>query len=197
MTLREFGMNPNNAASTDSLPETAQAYWRDGYVACDSLLSMDEVDALRRETAAIVRGERDDIVGAEPGARDDDALMVGVIAVHFPHKISPVLRQAMSHPKIVEVLKAIIGPDIKSMQTMLFVKGAGQPGQAWHQDEHFIATRELSTMRRSRMAAFGCIQARRPRASSNRCARTAKRVSTPPTRSTTTLTSVKAACPCN
>jgi hypothetical protein len=44
----------------------------------------------------------------------------------------------------VEVLQSLIGPDIKSMQTMLFVKKAGMPGQAWHQDEHFIATRDAS-----------------------------------------------------
>jgi ectoine hydroxylase-related dioxygenase (phytanoyl-CoA dioxygenase family) len=50
----------------------------------------------------------------------------------------------MAHPRLVEVLTAIIGPDVKSMQTMLFVKAAGQPGQAWHQDEHFIPTRDRS-----------------------------------------------------
>ncbi|HEY1425910.1 MAG TPA: phytanoyl-CoA dioxygenase family protein, partial [Caulobacteraceae bacterium] len=67
-----------------------------------------------------------------------------VIAIHFPHKISPLMRAAMTHPKVVEVLTSIIGPDVKSMQTMLFVKASGQPGQAWHQDEHFIPTRDRS-----------------------------------------------------
>jgi ectoine hydroxylase-related dioxygenase (phytanoyl-CoA dioxygenase family) len=131
--------------SEDALGDIAAAYQRDGYVACDGLLSSDEVEALRRETVAIVRGERGDIVGRAPeDDRSDDALMAGVIAVHFPHKISPLMRQAMFHPKVVEVLRAIIGPDIKSMQTMLFVKASGQPGQAWHQDEHFIPTRDRS-----------------------------------------------------
>ncbi|HXQ17065.1 MAG TPA: hypothetical protein VN814_20820, partial [Caulobacteraceae bacterium] len=73
----------------------AAAYRRDGYVACEGLLSLAEVDALRRETAAIVRGERGDIVGSEAGdGRSDDELLGGVIAVHFPHKISPLMRQA-------------------------------------------------------------------------------------------------------
>jgi hypothetical protein len=70
--------------------------------------------------------------------------MAEVIAIHFPHKLSPLMRQTMFHPKVVEVLKAIIGPDVKAMQTMLFVKAAGKPGQAWHQDEHFIPTRDRS-----------------------------------------------------
>ena len=135
--------------SANPLGDIAEAYRRDGYVACEGLLAPEEVEALRRETVAIVRGERGDIVGRAPDdesdeGRDDDALMAGVIAVHFPHKISPLMRQAMFYPKVVEVLQAIIGPDIKSMQTMLFVKASGQPGQAWHQDEHFIPTRDRS-----------------------------------------------------
>jgi phytanoyl-CoA hydroxylase len=136
---------PEQHPAAASLVAVAEAYRRDGYVACEGLLTPDEVEALRRETVAIVRGERGDIVGAEPGAgKGDDELMGGVIAVHFPHKISPLMRAAMAHPKVVEVLQAIIGPDIKAMQTMLFVKAAGKPGQAWHQDEHFIPTRDRS-----------------------------------------------------
>ena len=127
------------------IADVAAAYARDGYVACEGLLGAAEVDALRTETAAIVRGERGDIVGSQAGSGlSDDELMGGVIAVHFPHKISPLMREAMFHPNVVEVLKAIIGPDVKAMQTMLFVKSAGRPGQAWHQDEHYIATRDRS-----------------------------------------------------
>ena len=50
----------------------------------------------------------------------------------------------LAHPTIVDVLRQIIGPDIKSMQSMLFTKGEGRPGQAWHQDEYFIPTRDRS-----------------------------------------------------
>jgi ectoine hydroxylase-related dioxygenase (phytanoyl-CoA dioxygenase family) len=128
-----------------SLIGVAAAYARDGYVACAGLLTPVEIEELRRETAAIVRGERGEIVGAQSGdGRGDDELMSDVIAIHFPHKISPLMRAAMAHPKVVEVLRAIIGPDIKAMQTMLFVKRAGMPGQAWHQDEFYIPTRDRS-----------------------------------------------------
>lgn len=120
-------------------------YVRDGFVIVPSLLTRAEVDALNDEAAAIVRGERGAIVGADLGAGKSEAqLMAEIIAIHFPHKTSPLALATMTHPNIVPVLRALIGPNVKAMQTMLFVKHAGQPGQAWHQDEHFIATRDRS-----------------------------------------------------
>ncbi|PAX07737.1 phytanoyl-CoA dioxygenase family protein [Sphingomonas lenta] len=121
------------------------AYDRDGFVAVEGLLSPDEVAGLKAEAAAIARGLRGPLIGAEPrdGASDDE-VMADILAIHFPHKTSVVVLDAVKHPRIVEVVTALIGPDVKSMQTMLFMKRAGKPGQAWHQDEHFIATRDGS-----------------------------------------------------
>ena len=45
---------------------------------------------------------------------------------------------------ITDVLTRVIGPDVKCMQSMLFIKSSGKPGQAWHQDEDFIPTRDRS-----------------------------------------------------
>ena len=50
----------------------------------------------------------------------------------------------LTHPTIVDVLTRTIGPNVKSMQSMLFIKASGKPGQAWHQDEGFIPTRDRS-----------------------------------------------------
>ena len=120
-------------------------YDRDGYVAVDGLLSGEEIEALKGEAAAVARGERGEIVGAEPAdGRADDEVMGEILAIHFPHKASASMRGAMAHPRVVEVLNRLIGPDVKAMQTMLFVKRAGKPGQAWHQDEHYIPTRDRS-----------------------------------------------------
>jgi phytanoyl-CoA hydroxylase len=127
------------------LQELRRAYDQDGYVAVEGLLGPDEVEALRREVVAIVRGERGEIPGADAdGAGDDETLLGAVLAIHFPHKVSQLMRKAVAHPAVVPVLEALIGPDVKAMQTMLFVKRAGKPGQAWHQDEHYIPTRDRS-----------------------------------------------------
>jgi hypothetical protein len=55
-----------------------------------------------------------------------------------------VLADISRHPGIVEVLTQIIGPNVKMMQSMLFINGPGKPGQAWHQDEGHIPTRDRS-----------------------------------------------------
>ncbi|MGD7706629.1 phytanoyl-CoA dioxygenase family protein [Microlunatus sp. Y2014] len=74
----------------------------------------------------------------------DDEVLRQFLCIHFPHKASPMAMRAMSAPRVVEGLTRVIGPNVKSMQSMLFIKAEGRPGQAWHQDEHFIPTRDRS-----------------------------------------------------
>ena len=121
-----------------------EAYARDGYLVVPELLTADEVASLRTEAVAIATGARGDVLGAEPAAGTGDDAMRRVLAIHFPHKASPLMLAALRHPRVVDVLIALIGPDVKAMQSMLFVKAAGKPGQAWHQDEHYIPTRDRS-----------------------------------------------------
>ncbi len=74
-----------------------------------------------------------------------------ILAVHFPHSVSPKMRSMIAHPGVAGVIKRIAGAHLpqwdgraKCMQSMLFVKPPGVPGQAWHQDERFIPTRDRS-----------------------------------------------------
>src|SRR5579864_5613612 len=127
------------------LADLKTAYDRDGFVAVEGLLAVDEVETLRAEIVAVALGERGEIAGAEPRAgRSDEALVGDILAIHMPHKISPLVRATMTHPRIVPILTSLIGPNVKAMQTMVFVKRPGKPGQAWHQDEHYIPTRDRS-----------------------------------------------------
>jgi phytanoyl-CoA hydroxylase len=66
------------------------------------------------------------------------------LCVHFPHKLSERMRGTLTHPVVVDALRQRIGPNVKAMQSMLFIKSEGKPGQAWHQDELFIPTRDRS-----------------------------------------------------
>jgi phytanoyl-CoA hydroxylase len=117
-----------------------------GYLVASGLLSNNEIEELKKETASIFRGERGNVDGMLPVEKDetDADVLKKYVAIHFPHKISPLIHGYLSHRKIVDVLTNIISPNVKCMQSMLFVKGPGKAGQSWHQDEFYIPTRDRS-----------------------------------------------------
>ncbi|WP_299448138.1 phytanoyl-CoA dioxygenase family protein [uncultured Phycicoccus sp.] len=121
-------------------------YHRDGFVVLPGALGPAEVEELREEAVRLCRGDLAEIGGAAgpvPGESDED-LLRRFLCVHYPHKVSEVAARAMHAPAVVALLTQVIGPNVKSMQSMLFVKSEGKPGQPWHQDEYFIPTRDRS-----------------------------------------------------
>lgn len=127
-------------------PEAVQFFHENGFLVLEDALSPEEIDAHRREAVAICREERGPVHGAFPGlpGESDDDVMRRYLCIHFPHKISPLMTESLAHPGIVDVVTKVISPNVKCMQSMLFIKGAGKPGQAWHQDEIYIPTRDRS-----------------------------------------------------
>jgi phytanoyl-CoA hydroxylase len=121
-------------------------YHRDGYAVLAEALSAGEVRALRDEAVRICRGELGDVDGVRRAAAGEPAERVvrEYLCIHFPHKLSDLMRKTLAHPAIVDALTGLIGPNVKAMQSMLFIKSEGKPGQAWHQDELFIPTRDRS-----------------------------------------------------
>jgi phytanoyl-CoA hydroxylase len=134
------------AAPTLDRAETRRFYQDNGYFVLPNALSEAEVRALRAETARVCAGEAGQVSGSEARkvGETDDELLQRVLCIHFPHKVSELMYQTLAHPAVVEVLTAVIGPNVKCMQSMLFIKAAGKPGQAWHQDEDYILTRDRS-----------------------------------------------------
>jgi len=128
-------------------PDTLHAaYDRDGHVVLPDVLDSAMLAAVRREATAICRGDRgqvDGLVPAPAGESDADVL-ARYLCIHFPHKLSALVRDVARLPAVVEPLTVVIGPNVKMMQSMLFVKAAGKPGQSWHQDEAHIPTRDRS-----------------------------------------------------
>jgi len=114
----------------------------------ENLVSQSEVSLLKNEIASIARGRYGTIKGLDPIPSDskptDDEVMQKYLCIHHAHKISKELRQFLSYGPIVDVLTTLISPNVKCMQSMFFVKGSKKPGQAWHQDEYYIPTRDRS-----------------------------------------------------
>jgi len=131
----------------------ARAYLRDGYVVVSELLGADEVEALQQDLVRLARGDYPtQALPVISEAISDAQVLSNLLCIHQPHLVSPLIHRSLSHPKIAAVLGEIVGAhlgrwwdgSVKCMQSMFFAKPAGKPGQAWHQDEGFIPTRDRS-----------------------------------------------------
>jgi phytanoyl-CoA hydroxylase len=72
--------------------------------------------------------------GLKPGQREDWA------RGHMLHRLSPLHEHFLLHPRLLDGLAALIGPDVLALQSQLFFKKSGQPGQGYHQDAYYLAT---------------------------------------------------------
>ena len=117
-----------------------------GYYIIEQGMKPGEIEEINQEAIAICGGKKGAIEGVKPVEGEaDESVLKNYLCIHFPHKVSEVIRDKyLGHPAIIEVLKEAIGPNVKCMQSMLFMKNAGKPGQAWHQDEFYIPTRDRS-----------------------------------------------------
>ena len=63
-----------------------------------------------------------------------------LLRVHMLHRELEIHERYLLHPRIVDVVSGLIGPDVLALQSMTFVKGPGSPGQGYHQDSFHIIT---------------------------------------------------------
>ena len=133
-------------------------YLTHGFALLANALSAEEVAAINDDALRLCRGEYGELVYGDPAAgwagsrRDfaaeaelsDEDLLRRYLCIHHPHKMSTPARAALTAPLVVDALVRVVGPNVKAMQSMLFIKSEGKPGQPWHQDEYFIPTRDRS-----------------------------------------------------
>ena len=124
--------------------EQIESYGENGYLVVPGLASEEDVEELRRDTLRICRGVYPhEKLQPMDGSLSDDEVLRNFLCIHHPHKVSPVIcARGVRHTGIADVLAGLIGPDVKCMQSMLFVKPPEFQGQAWHQDEIYIPTRD-------------------------------------------------------
>jgi hypothetical protein len=130
----------------------AEFFVEHGYLVVPQLLTPDEVEIGRDETLRFARGDYP--LSNPPLVADDatDEERVGaMLAVHFPHWVSEASLGLVHHRGVVDVLSKVTAAHlpfwdgrVKCMQSMLFLKPPGLQGQAWHQDERYIPTRDRS-----------------------------------------------------
>lgn len=124
--------------------EEVRFYKENGFLVLQNGLSSEELETLKTEAVRICREEGEQLGNEYVDGESEDDAMRRFLCIHFPHKISEIMREYLRKPQIADVLTNIISPNVKCMQSMLFIKASGKPGQAWHQDEFFIPTRDRS-----------------------------------------------------
>ncbi len=121
--------------------EEYRFYRTQGYLVVRQLVSEEEVAFLREHAMDILYG-RVSLPGVAPppsGATEEE-LFRRFSRIHMLHRVDAVSERFLLHPRILDVLEALIGPDVLALQTMLFLNPPGMGGQGWHQDAYYITT---------------------------------------------------------
>jgi phytanoyl-CoA hydroxylase len=117
------------------------AFHRQGFLIVRGLVPPEDVQELIEHTDDLMHG-RLAVPGLEPpppGATPQE-LERRYLRIHMLHRVLEVHERFLLHPRVLDVLEALIGPDVMAMQSMLFLKFPGGEGQGYHQDSYYIPT---------------------------------------------------------
>jgi phytanoyl-CoA hydroxylase len=139
--------------------EEYRTYRRQGFLVVRDLVPPEEIAELRQHTEDLMQGrlpeqqaemqERDvrrdtGVTGqrleAPPAHLSPEEKAQYFLRIHMLHRKLELHERYMLQPRVLDVLEALIGPDVLALQTMLFLKPPGKPGQGWHQDRFYIPT---------------------------------------------------------
>ena len=112
-----------------------------GVLIVRGLVGPDEVAELREHVEDLVFG-RLDAPGLEPPPPGATVAEIErrYLRIHMLHRQLEIHERFLLHPRLLDVLEALIGPDVMAMQSMLFIKAPGGVGQGYHQDSYYIPT---------------------------------------------------------
>ncbi len=131
---------------------------RDGFLVVKNLVSPAEIAELRRHTDDLMQGRLPEQtrqmsagdrpeqgvavqgLDAPPAHLSPEEKVQYFLRIHMLHRQLELHERTLLHPRVLDVLEVLTGPDILALQSMLFLKPPGKPGQGWHQDSFYIPT---------------------------------------------------------
>lgn len=136
-----------------------RAFRRQGFLVVRGLVSPSEITELRQHTEDLMQGRlpEQNLSMSERDVDKDGGVSVQslemppahlspaekaqyFLRIHMLHRKLELHERYLLHPRVLDVLQVLIGPDVLALQTMLFLKPPGKPGQGWHQDSYYIPT---------------------------------------------------------
>lgn len=121
--------------------EEYRTFRRNGFLIVRGLVLPEHVEEMLRHTEDLMYG-RFTIEGVEPPAPNSTTLEMEkrLLRIHMLHREIEIWERYLLYPRVLDVVQALVGPDVLAMQTMMFIKGPGQDGQGFHQDTYYIPT---------------------------------------------------------
>lgn len=118
------------------------SYNENGYLIVRQLFTPEETEEMRAWTDDIYEGRINlDHLQHNPGfLGSKKSERLASARIHMPHRHNDVAERGFLNPGVLDVLEALIGPDVLALQSMLFFNPPGKGGQGWHQDSFYIQT---------------------------------------------------------
>jgi ectoine hydroxylase-related dioxygenase (phytanoyl-CoA dioxygenase family) len=95
-------------------------YQENGFLVVRDVVAQDDVDVLLGHIEDLADGS--------------------LLRIHMLHRQLPIHEGFLLHPRILDIVQRLVGPDVLALQSMLFLKPPGSPGQGYHQDSFHIQT---------------------------------------------------------
>lgn len=119
--------------------EQYRQFREQGFLVIKGLIPPEDVQELNDYTDDLLAGRRSlegalimKDLGQKPTASNE------WLRAHMLHRLSPTHERFLLHPRVLDGLEALIGPDVLALQSMFFFKQPGQPGQGYHQDSYYL-----------------------------------------------------------
>ena len=120
-------------ASYQPVPLLVEDYRKlkqDGFVKIKSLIPQEDIRAMSAHMDRVIEG-----IETAPGfpAINPDMAEAERVArfsrIHNAHRVHALHERFLLHPRILDVIEQLSGPDVLALQSMAFFKQPGQPGQ--------------------------------------------------------------------
>lgn len=112
-----------------------------GFLKLEKVLTESDIQDITKHMEDVLTGK-----DTAPGfpridlSMSDAERMSAFNRVHNAHRVHPLHERFLLHPRILDVVEQLNGPDVLALQSMMFFKQPGQPGQGYHQDAYYIPT---------------------------------------------------------
>jgi phytanoyl-CoA hydroxylase len=127
-------------------PAMKAFYEENGYLVVESLLADAELDGVRRRTDAIVADPSCAPAGVSVGREGDtvadrsrpEAANDAVRGLAFVVRFDLVFREVARNPKLLEVVRGLLGPRVKVFRDQMLLKPPGGQPKPLHQDQSYF-----------------------------------------------------------